>query len=343
MEQPVPSGITGEPKKLPPLPLTYARTDDPTQAALSVMRHMSKTYPPLSDERITQVAQERYERSHWYMSPVWREKGEPTEQVEFEINGKKIGLYNFCKEKSVTLEHLAQAENALKKLVAHHPQILEHMEWILINDKQDGSQHGDDEQFPLNGSIDRKWKALLLQPRALDPIPHRIPAASNWEGTLVHEATHFLESEFETEWKEKFQWEDCADYAPEGQQWGKGGTDWEPLPTPNGRKKRYRNTKTGEFAPIGKFPKQPEQCVTKYAEMLWNEDVCESNVAYMYDLELLRSKSPNKLAILESHNQNQEVRFQAKRMPAGQVKLPEISPQTVYYFVKEPEPQAQAA
>lgn len=92
------------------------------------------------------------------------------------------------------------------------------------------------------------------------------------------------------------------------------------------------------MSPQGLFPLQPDSCVNFYARQNMGEDIAESMVAYIYDPDFLKTISPEKFTILERHDANnprQEVT--AQRVPKDEIKLPEVKPELVYYYIKEPE------
>lgn len=161
-------------------------------------------------------------------------------------------------------------------------------------------------------------------------IPHRIQAVSNFEGTIAHETTHLIDNEFLAEW-ENFKWKDCMDFPNE----------WEVKKTPDGTKKRFFNRQTGEMSPQGKFPVQAEQCVTDYGKQTMREDIAESMVAYLFDPELLKKFSEKKYNILQNHDANKTtLEILVNKIPKDQIKLPEIKPEIVYYYIQEPDTQA---
>lgn len=86
----------------------------------------------------------------------------------------------------------------------------------------------------------------------------------------------------------------------------------------------------------GEIPLQSQECVTDYAKITIDEDVCESMVAYLYDPELLKRVSPTKYDILRRHDAKGEIpKVTVSRVPREEIKLPEVKPQTVKYFVRE--------
>lgn len=319
-------------KHLPELPFTYVRTEDPEKADYNIPRLLvrlpgeSKELP--SDEVMLKRVVHEKEGSKWYFSKEWREKGLPQEQIEFKIGDKKITVYNFNRDKQFTDEHIAKTSKVLSMLAQHFPKILDRIRWVLVLDKQVSSVYGDNKGYPLNGSTWVPWKAFKLQPLGMEFFPHRIIKATNFEGTLVHELSHIIDDEYFQEWRDKFSWQPVSYVDKAG---------WEIRKTPDSDLERPYNKKTGEMAPQFRIPLQPEQCVTDYAKISESEDFCESIVAYFYDPELLKRVSMGKFEIIKRHDAKKPVpKIEVKRIPKEQMKLPEIKPETVYYYVKEP-------
>lgn len=316
-----------------PLPFSYVRTDDATQAQytewrVSPISFVDEENKPRTDDEIIEMIKREREGRDWFTSEYWRKKGVPEEQVEFEINGRQITVYNFNKEKSFTDEHAKKTLGVFQQLAVSFPELLDRVRWVLIDNVQQASAFGDPEKYPLNGYAMRDWKAFRLLPRGTELMPHRLQATSNFEGTIVHELTHLIQSDFEEEWGEKFKWQWCNDYPD----------DWEVRPTPDGRERRFFNKSTGEMSPQGQFPLQPDQCITYYAKQNAREDICDSMVAYIYDPDLLRQVSQDKLSVFERHDAKQpQPTIASHRVPKEEIRLPEIKDETVLYYIKEPE------
>lgn len=333
MEQPevtIPPRVEAK-QELPPLPFTYMRTDDPSRAAFEVWRVSpvvvdGQPNEPKTDEAILESVRRQHEAKEWYTSEYWRKKGQPTEQIEFTVNGRQVTIYNYNKEIFFSEDHIRRTQRVLGELASRFPQVFDQTRWILIDDQQQTSIFGDPEKYPLNGYAMRECNAIRLLPRGMELIPHRVAKATNFEGTLIHEVTHLIQGEFELEWREKFQWAYCWDYKNE----------WEVRPTPDGSYKRFFNKQTGEMSPQNQFPLQPDQCVTYYAKQNMSEDICESMVAYVFDPKLLKTISPDKHGILEKHNANSAApEVNVKRIPNHEIALPEVKPESVLYFVEE--------
>lgn len=216
----------------------------------------------------------------------------------------------------------------MEELGSRFPKAINNLKWILVEDYQEPSLLGDSTKYPANGHAMPKWNAFRLFPKGMELLSHRIQAASNFEGTLIHELTHLIVDDFKNDWKEKFIWKPCYD-----------SDEWEPKKSPDGTKAVYAHKKTGEMAPQWYFPLQPEQCINYYAKQNADEDICESMVAYIYDPELLKRVSPEKFNILQRHDsQRPKPDVTINRVPKEQIKLPKVKPEVVYYFIKEPQP-----
>ena len=334
MQTPEPREIKiGEPKEqIPPLPFKYERTDDPSQAQFTILRvpiqTVGKKKPTKrTDSEIIEVVKDRKEGQEWFFYEYWRRKGAPKEQLEILANGQKITIYNFNEEKLLTDEHLECTQKVFEELASHFPKIVSLIHWILIDDIPHASAFGDPEKFPFNGSATPEWYSFRMVPRGMDLSPHRVGATSNFEGTFVHELTHLVDSDFKNEWNGKFQWANCKDYPD----------DYERRPPPDGSDQRFFNKNTGEMYPQGRFPLQPDQCVTYYARLSAEEDICESMVAYIYDPDLLKKVSPDKFEILSKHDPKRpRPQVSLQRVSKEDIRLPQVKPETVLYYVKEP-------
>lgn len=321
-----------KPEQLPALPFKYERTLEPDQAAYREWRVSPVSFAgvpnePRTDQEIIEMIKREREGKDWFTSEYWRSKGLPEEQIEFQMNGQAITVYNWNKDKPFTDEHIQKAQRAFQELASRFPQITDQMRWILIDDKQEASAFGDPEKYPLNGFAMRGWEAFRLLPRGMELIPHRVAKASNFEGTFVHESTHLIQQQFEPEWSEKFKWDYCYDHEDE----------WEIRPTPDGTTQRWFNKQTGEMSPQGQFPLQPDQCVTYYAKQNMGEDICDSIVAYIYDPDLLQGVSPDKSGIFQKHDAKQPLpKTTSRRVAKEEIKLPEVKEETVHYYIQEP-------
>jgi len=315
------------------LPFTYQRVFKPEEAQYIEWRVLpvqleGQANLPRTDEEIIESVKRQHEAKQWFTSEYWRKKGKPVEQTEFTINGKPLTVYNFNSERSFSDEHIAQAVRALQELSKRFPQLLDKIRWVLIDNLQPPSLLGDDERYPTSGTAMKEHQAIRLTPYGMATSPHRIATASNFEGRLVHELGHLIQDEFEKDWRSKFQWAYCLDNKKE----------WEMRETPGGGKYWF-NKLTGETSPTGQYPLQPDQCVTTYAKQNMAEDICDSLVAYLYDPERLKKVSPEKFAILYSHEVKPEKTpfISCQRIPKSQITLPEIKPKIISFFIEEPQ------
>jgi hypothetical protein len=317
--------------ELAPLPFTYQRVADPEQAEYREWRVSPVVFEgvknePATDEEITDSVRRQHEAKQWYTSEYWRKKGIPVEQIEFAVNGRTITVYNWNAEKLFTDDHIGRSRKVFQELASRFPRVLDNIRWVLIDEIQPPSLLADDERYPTNGTAMREHQAFRFMPRGMGLIPHRIKSASNFEGTFVHELGHLIQAQFEPEWREKFRWQYCSDNEKE----------WEVRKAPNGEN-RWFNKQTGEMAPQGQYPLQPDQCVTFYAKQNMGEDICDSLVAYIYDPDELKRISPDKFDIVQKHDeQKKKPEVVSRRIPKEDIALPEVKPQTVFYYVEEP-------
>ena len=315
----------------PPLPFSYVRVNDPTAATVSERRTFGMkingvAVPPRTDEEILAKVKGDTERREWYMAEEWREKGQPNEQISVQVGGKTIELYNY-NEAAMTDEHLAVLQRMFTQFGSHFPQLLDRLNYILIDDKQPESVWSDENRYPLNGLAMKEWRAFKFSPRGVDTaIPHRLQFVSNFEGTGAHEFTHFMEDLFGSAWHENFKWDWCMD-----------DTERFELIELSPGKKQWHDKTTGEAYPSGIFPHEDYGFVSFYAQLNQSEDICESMVAYLYAPEWLQQVSPKKYDIFRSVDAGlQSPEVVITRVDKDKIKLPEIKPETVAYYIEEP-------
>ncbi len=314
---------------LPPLPFSYEQTHDPKKAAYRERRALGagKDILHFTDAEILAFVKEKREERDWFTAEYWRKKGMPFEHAECVIGTRTITLYNYNFEKPLSDEHIERMIHALREFTSRFPEVLERIEWILIDDYQLPSEFGDPQRYPTNGRALSEWRVFQLYPRGMNFFPHRITRVSNFEGTLAHELGHFIQHEFIDEWGEKFLWAFTDDYPDE----------WEHREVPDGSR-RPHSKKTGEMAPRGLFPLQPEQYVNYYARQSVREDIAESIAAYIYDPEFLKRISPEKFAIIERHDaKKSRPKITVRRRAREEIALPEIKQEIIRYFIAEPE------
>lgn len=302
--------------QLPPLPFQYLRVANQEEA--QIYTYFLRGQTPKTEAEVIEKVRKEKERKEWFTDESWREKGTPLEQVELTIGEQPLTIYNW--NKPVTDEQIARITQTLATLYSKFPQLEGKLRWILIDNILDIKNASGETQ---NGNCMPKQRAFRLLPRGMELFPHRVAVATNLEGTLVHEIIHLLEPELLEEWNKEFGWVDCGDLP-----------GWEVKETTVGN--RFVNTNTGEISPTGYYAEDPEQCVTPYARQSVGEDIAESGVAYIFDPESLTRISPKKLSILERHTQhNPFPQTSYQKVGSDQIKLPEVKPEVVTYFIKE--------
>ena len=314
------------------LPFTYQRVNDPDKADYKKYRKNRIVWEgeepeKYTDEQIIESVKHEKEFEEWYTSPYWRAKGLPYEQVDLRIGEeRKITMYNYDDENELTEEHLESAKRIIEKLSGSFPQVLDIVKNILINDKQDPSIFGDQVKYPLSGLTELGWKIFKMMPNGMSFKEYRVPGVKHFEGVFMHELTHLLEKDLIKIWKENFTWLSWKD-APE---------DYEMRRSPDGSNMYPFNKTTGEMLGKYEFPLEADQCLNYYAKLNWQEDSCESMVAYFYNPELLKRISPKKFEILESLDKKSKThKVNYKRVPGENISLPHIEPQTVTYYIEE--------
>lgn len=265
----------------------------------------------------------------WWKQDYWKEQGQPVEQVDIKLDEKKVTIYNFSKEKSLTDQHLNQVRSTLIALAQHFPISLDQLSYILIRSGVQNSAWGDNVRFPNNGSAFDLEKMLSLSEMALELFPHRIQAASNWEGTVAHETGHLIEKFFRKN--------------GEGFTWPTWDINCESEPkryikrrSPDGTKDQYFDLVNSLYVPTGRLPSGPDQFVTDYARLNASEDFCDSLVAYLFDPELLKKISKGKYKSFEAQDRRRvDVPLvEINRIPGNLIGLP-TNPEPLKYFVIE--------
>ncbi|HOR01818.1 MAG TPA: hypothetical protein PKZ92_00990 [Candidatus Woesebacteria bacterium] len=312
------------------LPFSYIRVNDPAEAMVSEKRISRNIFSgvvlPKTDEEILSKIKSHMERREWFMANEWREKGQPDEQISICVGNKAIELYNYNKA-SLTDEHLAVLQRVFTQFGSHFPQLLDRLNYILIDNKQPESIWGDEDKYPLNGLAMKEWQVFKFSPRGVNTaIPHRLQFVSNFEGTGAHELTHFIEDLFSSAWQENFKWGYCMD-----------NTERFKFKEVSPGKKQWCDKNTDQTFPSGKFPFEDYGFVSFYAQLNQSEDICESMVAYLYAPEWLQQISSKKYNIFKNIDANlQSPEVSVTRVDKDKIKLPEIKPEIITYYIEEP-------
>lgn len=318
---------------LPPLPFIYRQVDIPEEAEfrmrrISSARVVGQPNEPYTNEQIIAQIERRKREQEWFYQDYWREKGLASEQVEIEVDGNPVTLYNFDGANAFDDYKLGSLMDAMKQLGLHFPEALQRLRWVLIDGTQLKSIYGDTQKFPTNGQVVHGTNAFRFFPRGVrTDIPHRIPGANNLEGTFVHETAHLIQANFQDDWRKGFQWGFCDEF-PE---------DWEYRTPPDGDRKFPFHKQNGDMMPQFQYPVQPEQCVNYYAKLSLEEDIAESLTAYVYEPELLQSISPTKFELLAAHDVKRlEIDITARKIEREAISMPELIPTEITYYIQEP-------
>ena len=288
--EPVSSSIEREPLEEIALE-DISSSDEGNEGAIIVSVEEDASIEEIEDK----VRKEIVARS-WWLKEKWIEKGIPKEQITVEINGSRMELYNFSdrledrhiEDLTSVLEDFATIENG--------DITREKVKYVLIDDERLVNPQTGGE---MNGYSSAEEKAIKLYPRALEDVPHRVESASNFEGTLIHELGHRVDTKFANAWQQRFNWTQLD--IPEA--------------LPGGAHKYYS-------------VEDASRCPTEYAQINHNEDICESLVAALRDKDNL---DPERLEALQEglfgdSDQDQSIEDQStiliKRKTGEEIELP---------------------
>ena len=217
-----------------------------------------------TDREIVTKVQENLAGENWWLRRYWQRKGPPKEQVTIVINARRVDIYNWMDEPLGRDQISAMAGIIERFSVIAGGKALEEAPYILIDNEQPANEMTGEPQNGRSGI-----RAITLYPNALKQAHFRIPGVKNLEGTLAHEFTHYLvrtlfwNNNLHEKWTSGFGW----DYLP----FGKGIT------LPGGFYCIHKNT-------------VPGSCVTDYASLHPDEDICDSMAAVLLNPEELSGK-----------------------------------------------------
>lgn len=254
------------------------------------------TEPEDSEERLKEKVREELIRKNWWFKEEWIKKGIPKEQILIKINGDEIDIYNW--HEPIKDEQINTIKNVVKEFFLIDKEALMKNRYILIDDER--KKHfltGEEE----NGYGAGKDRAMILYPRAFEPIEHRVPGVSNLEGTTIHELSHKVvkkNHKFKEEWTERFG--EKTKFREKGRE------------TPGGMRSFWK-------------PKDNYPCVSKLATYDSEEDICDSMVAALRNEQLLH---PEKLESLREGiiklAEKKEVSLETLKRSGKEISLPEI-------------------
>jgi len=220
-----------------------------------------------TEEEAESEAKKELIRNNWWLRPEWQEKGNPQEQIDITAGDYKLSIFNFGQP--LEQIRLNELENIIKNFQKFGLQeILEKVKYILINNQGKINPNNGEEQ--LGEGVCGKDPSITIFNKALENTGHRVKGASNFEGTIMHELSHQINPEIFRKWIQKF-WHQLDEARPLSD-------------TPN----------SGSWFD----PNDSEKCITDYAKLLPNEDLCDSMVAAIKNPDAL---NPEKLKFIRNN------------------------------------------
>lgn len=272
--------------------------------ALTIKNHSGIKKP----EDLETEAKEKIINSNWWLMEEWALKGLPKEQISIKIDDLSIELYNYGKE--LTPSQIDEAKMILSKFAqVSIPDQKSKVKYIAISDKDELNENNDEDK---RGFAFRDSKMIALYPRAMSPEPHRIPNTSSFAGTLAHEFGHiYAESndEFTNAWMKKFGWKVLP------------GTE-EAVSVSKQIKEMFKT-------------EEPERCITDYAKLSPNEDICESLSAIINNPAVLDKERRD--FIMEQWFQKKlaEKEVAIDKKTSGDIKMPRVPDKIKYKVIDE--------
>ncbi|TRZ77274.1 hypothetical protein D4R87_03090 [bacterium] len=253
------------------------------------------------DEEIDTIenkVRSKLQTENWWLQDYWKEKGLPHEQIIIETSVGNLEIFNFGD--SLEQRHFDELQQIVKVLATiNKGELLKAIKYLLIDNVQLlNPNSGEETNGKSTGSYNTR--TLKLYPRGIKFMQHRIPTASNFSGTLIHEFTHTITDNFKNEWIKEFGWHELK----------------EPKLLHDNR--QYYETEN------------PQNCVSDYALYSPDEDICESMVAYITHFEKL---DPHKKEFLESRlpmSDANEDKIKISRRLNEEIELPKV-PEPVKY------------
>lgn len=243
---------------------------------------------------------------NWWLKSEWREKGTPAEQFTVNHPHGILEIYNF----NQPLEQ--QYLDELREIIGIFSQIEEgkafkKVKYILIDNKSQTNTNTGLQSLargPMGDDL------IIIFPDGTSFSPYRgIEGISTSSGALIHEFTHPLVRLYQASWREKFGWKKLDD----GRDLPGGGSSYEETD-------------------------QPGKCVTDYATVDSDEDICESMAAALRKPEILDKEKLQFLQEkfqLDSLNSNSVEIVTIKRKVSKDITLPRTNQPVKYKVEKE--------
>lgn len=240
---------------------------------------------------VNQVLEVKFDHSvkpkkNWLESSL-ESKGKPLWEGTITINGHEIRLVNYDEKFEFTPTHEAELTDFITRADTLNPQLMGRFKRLIFYDEQPPSRYKDETKFPSNGTNMEDGSIVLFKRGHQTDIRHRTGKISNFQGTIAHECFHFLNNDYKDMWKEAFGWHSFREF-PDDWEFEEGFF-----------KNTHRNKKTGWIAYEGQFTLHPEQCVTDYSKITWDDDFADSGVVALFEPEKLNEICPQKLTFIK--------------------------------------------
>ncbi len=261
--------------------------------SMNVMDVTAKSDAPKED--VENKVRGELKDQNWWLQEYWTEKGVPQEQIVVETPVGNLEIFNYGE--LLEQRHLDELSSVVAIMLSMNKgQISQNVSYILIDNQQLRNTNTGE---ALNGKGPIREKAIKLYPNGIKFSPHRIPNASNFAGTLIHELTHTLlqglPDNFINDWITLFKWKslDIPKQLP--------GGDYQ-----------YRETEI------------PTSCVSDYALLSPDEDICESMVAYITHYDQLDSQKKEFIESRLPRGESTEGVVNIVRKSYNEIELPKV-------------------
>ncbi len=247
--------------------------------------------PEESQESIELKLTERLKQEHWYLQDSWRSKS-LCEQFVIKVGDDSVEIFNFGR--MLLPDEISKITAALKDMSRlKNTNVLRSVSHIAIDNEQPLNPHTGEAMNGLGG----RDGAIKLYPAALSNQSHRVPDVSNLEGTVIHEFSHSLPTDFIKSWRKSFGWQFIME---------------NPKTLPGGAVTIEETT-------------QPERCITEYATINAAEDICDSMVAALRNPAALDAEKFEKIKIELLPESAKDVLVEVEKKSMNDQRLPQLS------------------
>lgn len=250
---------------------------------------------PISE--VEKKVKDKLVKQNWWLQEYWSKKNVPKEQITIKIPDGNFEVFNFGE--SLKQRHFDELGNIVKIFSQiNNGKFFESIKYVLIDDIQKPNPHTGEEMCGY-GPVEEK--AVKIYPNGIKFKSHRIPTASNFTGTLIHEFSHTIDNEFKNEWIKEFGWTQLD----------------KPKPSPGGSYQYYE-------------VKNPKNCVSDYAKFSPDEDICESMAAYLTQYENLDPERREFIKSWISINDTEDSSVSMTRKTNSEIELPRVKEPVIY-------------